>query len=266
MPERYIDWNSHLLPGGHEIMTDPQEAAEALRYLQTDLGIKTLCMMPGFVPFSDSVGIFLLRRHKSLSRVSECLSVIRQEDPTIKPFKLLCGATVQLAPDVHQIDDLKRLTVKFNSKKYLPIQLPIADFEYWIDYEINRLLYRAGVRLWFVSFDLACKMYPKEIIEKMLRISDTIYQFNYRSLEDPCIRKIISKLLKQRSTVLLGTSLDCQGKIYRYDLSYYLESAKKYFSPAEYSMLMKYNQTLPDHYPVVFRQVKALQQDAIRNT
>ena len=265
MPERYIDWNSHLLPGGHEIMTDPKEAAEALCYLQTDLGIKTLCMMPSFLPFSDSVAIFLLRRHKSLSRLSESLAILRQENRAVKPFKLLCGATVQITPNVHEIDDLKKLTVKFNSKKYLPIQLPIAEFEYWIDYEINRLLYRTGVKLWFVSFDIACKMYPRENIEKMLRISDAIYQFNYRSLEDPYVQRVISKLLKQRSVVLLGTSLDCQGKVYRYDLDYYLKSAKEFFSPAEYAMLMKYNQTLPDHYPVVFRQVNALTPDEARN-
>ena len=261
MAERYIDWNCHLLPGGHEIMTDPREAAEALSYLQTDIGIKTLCMMPSFLPFTDSVGLFLLRRHKSLSRVSEILTELRREQ-NLKPFKLLCGACVQLAPSVHEIDDLKKLTVTFNNKKYLPIQLPLAEFEYWIDYEINRLLYRAGVKLWFTSFDISCLMYPQENIEKLLRISDSIYQFNYRSLENPSICKIISRLLRQRSTVLLGTSLDRQGKIYRYDLEYYLKSAKEYFSPAEYSMLMKYNQTLPDRYPVVFRPRESSLDDA----
>ena len=263
MSERYIDWNCHLLPGGHEIMTEPREAAEALSYLQTDLGIKTLCMMPNFLPFTDSVGLFLLRRHKSLSRVSEAFAELRQTQ-NLKPFKLLCGASVQLTPNLHQINDLKKLTVTFNNKKYLPIQMPLAEFEYWIDYEINRLLYRAGVKLWFASFDLSCLWYPRENIEKLLRISDSIYQFNYRSLENPNIRKIISELLRQRSTVLLGTSLDRQGKIYRYDLPYYLNFAKEYFSPAEYCMLMKYNQTLPNHYPTVFRQVNAPRDD-VRN-
>ncbi len=240
----YIDWNCHLISGCHEFMTDSDEAASALSYLCTERNIQTFCMMPSFYPSVDSVAHFIIRRDRSVSALLRAYSA----NPTLQ---LLSGASVALEPNLYLTEHLPKLTIKIQNFHYLPIQLPIAEFEDWIDLEINRLLYRGKYQLLFLSFDLLCMFYPMENIKKFMRISNAVFQFNYRSLENPMIRKIISSLIQNNATVLLGTSLNRKEKIYHYDIPYYLKIAEEAFSSAEFAILMKYNQKLPVKHPPI---------------
>ena len=245
----YIDWNCHLLCGAHEFMTDTKDAVTALSYLSTEHHVCTFSLMPHFHSSHESVAQFLLRRDRAIQQIVEQFS----DAGFSVPIRLMAGASVQLEPEVHLTERLSKLLIGFNGSTYLPIFLPISDFEDWIDFEINRLLYRAGFKLMFLSFDLACMFYPSENIDKFMRIPNSVFQFNYRSLENPSIREIISKLIRSNSVVLLGTSLDREEKIYRYDLPYYLKMAEENFSSAEYAILMKYNQKLPQKHSKLIR-------------
>lgn len=253
MRDRYLDWNCHLLSGIHETLTNSEECAEAIRYLNEHKNIRTFCMMPTFLPFCDSVASFRLRRDRSLQRLSEAISA--SAPPTeglsggIKPYRILSGVCVAIEPGAFEIEHLDRLAVPFANDRYLPIRLPVSDFADWIDFEINRLLYRAGLHLWFVSFEIACLFYPPEIIKKLARIPNSVFQFSYQSLENPSVCGVIRLLLSKRATVLLGSSVDCLQKSYWFDIEYYLQTAKRFFTPAEYAQLLKYNQTLPRRHP-----------------
>ena len=255
MASYYIDWNCHLLPGIHETLTDFDESASAMRYMYSYQQIRTFSLMPTFWPFRDSVSIFTLKRDRMLQGLVRSLEKsftddpIFNEQPPRQPIRLLCGACVAIEQGCHTVDRLDKLTVSFNGVRYLPIILPVSDFADWIDYEINRLLYRAGLKLWFTSFELACMFYPDEIIQKLCRISGAVFQFGYRSLEDVSVRRVIKILLHNRATVLLGTSLDRLEKSYRYDLAYSLELAKTDFTPKEFQTLLKYNLHLPPKHP-----------------
>ena len=257
----YIDWNCHLLTGLHETMTDPTEAVKALSFMQSKFGFHTFCMMPYFYPDVDSVSFFLMRRRKALSAVADGLSdaYSRYADQPSShfhfqmPVKLLVGATVCMEPKIHQIFDLGKLQIRFGNDLYLPIRLPLGDYADWIDLELNRLLYQSKFRLLFSSFELPCILYTDEILTKLTRISNAIYQFNYRALENPRILRWILHLLHQNAKVIFGTSLDCLDKAYFYDFDYYLRSAKANCSSADYAMLLKYALKLPLKHPSVFR-------------
>lgn len=255
MNSYFVDWHSHLLPGIHETLTDPNESANAILYLYENQSIRTFCMMPTFFPFRDSVAAFLLRRDRAMERLACALrekppkNYYSSESPRIPRIRLLFGASVALESGCYEVEQLSKLAVPFNGIKFLPIRLPALEFADWIDFEINRLLYRTNVRLWFTSFEFVCKYYPPEITKKLCRISDAIYQFGYRSLEDKTVQHVIKSLLERRATVLLGTSLNCLEKSYRCDLSYNLSIAKTAFTDFEYHSLIKNNLKIPQNHP-----------------
>ena len=255
MNSYFVDWHSHLLPGIHETLTDPDESANAILHLYENQSIRTFCMMPTFFPFRDSVAAFLLRRDRALERLAFALrknapmNYFSSASPRVPRIRLLHGACVALESGCYEMDQLNKLAVPFNGIKFLPIRLPSLEFDEWIDFEINRLLYRTNVHLWFTSFEFVCKYYPFEIIEKLCRISDAIFQFGYRSLEDKNVQLVIKSLLERRATVLLGTSLNCLEKSYRCDLSYSLSIARTAFTDFEYQSLIKNNLKIPQNYP-----------------
>lgn len=235
----YIDWNSHLLSDAHDIAEDPKKTIFALSYLYDRFQIDTFSMMPTFHSRIDSVSSFLIRRDKAIHGLMEASA------STQSPIKILSGASVMLDEGLYEIQNLKKLTVPFGINRYLPLQLPISEHADWIDYELNRILYRADLKILFLSFETCCILYPESVIEKFTRISNSIYQFSYQSITNPKIRRVMAMLLHQNSTVLLGTSLNFSEKVYHYDFQYYLDTAKEYFSAADYAVLMKSNQRLP---------------------
>ena len=256
MIPRYVDWNSHLISGLHEKLTSPEDALEGLIYLCETYGVNTFCMMPVFTPFVQTASHFILKRDRSLERIQNAYRErlengyhLNSKDQRLKHIKIMKSTCVALEPGCHEIKDLHRLTVPFCGLDYLPIRLPITEFHDSIDLEINRLLYRTGFHLWFVSFDVACTLYPPEIIQKLMRIKNSVFQFNYRSLENPSIRAIIQALLDQNAPVLFGTSLDCPAKAYHYDVSYYASLVEKYFPKKSQYRLMRYYTRIPSSHP-----------------
>ena len=242
MHDRYIDWNCHLLSDSHDIVEDPATILQALSYLSAHHQLHTFSMMPTFLSRVDSVASFLIRREKAIKAILEAPS------PLASPIKILSGASVVLDKGLYETQNLNKLTIPFGSSRYLPIQLPLSEHDDWIDYEINRILYKADMNIMFLSFERACILYPESIVEKLTRISNSIYQFSYHSLTDERICRVISKLLHRNATVLLGSSLHSSNQIYHYDFDYYLNKSKDYFSSADYAVLMKSNRRLPHRH------------------
>lgn len=222
-----IDWNTRLLPCMRGYITSPGDSVRALEECSARFDTDAFCMTADFDCSTESVAMFLLRLSRSQALLASQLP---------KKIKIKVYASVLLLPDLSETDSLEKLL--FSSQKLLPIKLPITNYEDWMDLEFNHLLYRNKFRLLFTSFEIAAVLYPRDIIEKLMRISGAVFQFNYRSLTDPKVCKIIKKLIAQKSQILLGTSLDSLEKIYFYELDHYLAVARQTFSKDEYRILM----------------------------
>ncbi len=226
----YIDWNCHLLSGMREGISTQQESIEALSVLHNH-GIEQVCFMPDFSPSVEPISHFLLRRDLAFERLKPHL-------PT--GMKARLTARVQMEPGLHLVEGLDRLC--FTKQGYLALRMPIAEYADWIDFEINRLLYRAHFkRLLFTSFDTCVLMYPTEILEKLMRIPHAVFQFHYQSLTDADARAVMVKLLRNNQTVLLGSEITTLGKTYFFDLPYYIEAAHKAMSVADIQTILRQN-------------------------
>ena len=250
----YIDWNCHLLADKHEVLNPARDTLDTLSFLRTYRGFHTFCMMPAFYPSLDTVPMFLRRREKSVEEVVSLYEQDRKDgrDSACESLKLLLGARVCLEKGVHEVESLKRLSIPYGSYRYLAIQLPMTPFEDWIDFELNRILYKLDLKLMFVSFERCCILYPNEILEKLYRIPNAIFQFNYRSLSIPRIQDVIRILLRANATIVFGTALDSEYKACRYALNDYLDTASDALGFDNCAVMLKKSQRLPRKYPSVF--------------
>lgn len=206
-----------------------EEGAEALSLLHTRLGFNRFLAAPTYDSQREPVSHFLLRR----DRAAEDLRALIP-----KQCKLALGATVVLNPSLHEVDGLERLLLRGGR---LPIALPLTEFEDWIDLELNRLLYRRRYRLLLLSMERSVALYPSDRIEKLLRIEDATFQFNFRALSDPLCCRIITSLLHRNRTVLLGTGIDSIDACYGYDRACYLDRSDLH--PADLQVLLRTSNT-----------------------
>jgi len=130
-----------------------------------------------------------------------------------------------------QILDLEKLTVK--TAGYLPLMLPPTEYDAWIDEELNQLLYKKHFKLLIMSCELIPYLYSNEIAERIFRIQGAIYQFQYRSLSDPKIRRLVYNLRHSGKPVLLGTGVSGLHEAWNFDLQYYRAYAKELFLRSE---------------------------------
>lgn len=227
----YVDWNCHFLSGMREGTQTPQETLEALSVLRQH-GIEQFCFMPDYTPSLEPVSRFLLRRDLAYQRLL----------PNIpRGIKTRIAARVQMESGLHLVEHLDRLC--FTDLGYLALKMPICDYADWIDFELNRLLYRARFkRLLFTSFDICINLYPGDVLEKLMRIPHSVFQFHYHALADSDARAFMVKLLRNNQTVLLGSEINTLGKAYFFEFSHYVESASQHMTVADFQTILRQNQ------------------------
>ena len=225
----FIDWCCRL-PLRICAERFPWDTIQAMETLNERDHISHFCMMPEFDPREGSIGLFQLR----LDRAADLL---REHLPRHLKIKIVPRA--YLTEGLWRTEGLHRLL--FTRNRYLPLQLPLSEYEQWMDTELNRLLYTQKYRILFTSCEMFREFYSKEIADKLFRIPRAAYQFNFRSLTDDVAAKDVSILLSRGQTVLLGTGLTTSGKIWQYDFSYYQETATKKLSVADYQKLLHQN-------------------------
>ena len=227
----YTDWNCHLLSGMREGVHTPQETIEALSVLR-DHGIDRFCLMPNYTPSLEPVSRFLLRRDLAYSRLLPLLP---------QGMKTRIAARVELESGLHLVEHLDRLC--FTNHNYLALKMPICSYADWIDYELNRLLYRTHIkRLIFTSFDTCIHLYPTDVLEKLTRIPYSVFQFHYHALADADSRAFMTKLLRQNQTVLLGSEINALSKTYFFEFPYYIESASCHMTVSDFQTILRQNQ------------------------
>ena len=224
-----VDWNCHLLPGMGEGVT-LSEAVSAISHLNDKYEMNHFCMMPDYDCTKEPISVFLLNRYFANQELRKNIS---------KTIKIKLAGRALLTPDLHKTDGLESLL--FSSYGYFPIRLPISSYDDWIDYEINRLLYKRHFKLLITSFELCLILYPPEIIKKLLRIPNAAFQLSYKSLTEKGAQKAVSMMLHNNSKILLGTGINSLDKAYQYDLLYYDELAKNKMATADYQTLLRQN-------------------------
>ncbi|MBE6589974.1 MAG: hypothetical protein E7643_07325 [Ruminococcaceae bacterium] len=222
------DWNCKLHTHEHHTAL-----SDSLLLMHERFAIKRFCFMTEYDPSTSSLASFRIQRERFLSSLRESLPA---------SFKINYTAAVRLTPHLSEVAELNRLTATADS--LLPIVLPLESYTDWMDKELNHLLYKRHMKPLFLSFELYPILYPLDVTERLLRIPDAAYQFNYKAFANPSSARMISTLLQRGATVLLGTASNSVEKLLHYEYDYYLELAKEVLSPSEYSFLMKRNKAL----------------------
>ena len=219
------DWNCQLLPSAWDERRSPRRIACALEEMYLRHGITHFHLMPAYDLKRESVSAFLHRTERMKESLSPHL-------PSV--ISLHVGSTVSLSPSISDLRSLDRLRYRSS----LCVSLPLCSYADWIDQELNALLFRRRLPLAFFSFEKAVILYPKEIVEKLLRIKGAAFQFSFRSLQEPAVLSVIQSLLKEHKTVLLGTEINAPEKIGLYDLPFYLDRAKGFLGERDFRRLL----------------------------
>ena len=229
--EYLVDWNCRLLPAMRGLVADSKEAVDSMRLLNERFGFTHFQCSPEYDCTREPVSVFLIRYRRAVEGF--------QADHAVKTFHVRFQPIVMLAQNLYLTEGLDKLLIKHGG--YLPLHLPIADYDDWIDYELNRLLYKCKFNLWFSSFEQCVLLYPPDIIEKLIHIKGAIYQFAFKSLTNPKVIRVIKMLVKANKTVLLGTAVDCLERAYQFDYPFYEQQASSLLTPAVYQTILRQN-------------------------
>ena len=218
-----VDWCCDLLSCMRiDLDGATKEPIEAMQHLHNTYGISRFCLMPLLDATIDPANLFLVKR-----AVYE--RMLRKELPG--ELAISFSARVLLRPELIGVQDLEKLSVATNG--YLPIALPICEYDDWIDLALNRLLYKRKCKLLFTACEQYPILYPPDAVEKIFRIPDAIYQFGLNALAQPQTRRLIYNLIKKKRSVLFGTSINCLHAAWNLDLRYYESSARELIPDAE---------------------------------
>lgn len=218
----YWDWNCRLLPGMFEHVWTAEECLKVLSLLSERTTINRFCFMPDYDCSAESVSVFLIRLQRALDEVQPLLP---------KNLHVCACGRAALLPGLSQTEHLDRLILPRTD--YLPIFLPLTGYRDYMDVELNRLLYHSKFRLLFTSFDHYPVLYPPDMIDRLIRLPNVAYQFNYKSLSNPQMIQTLKVLLQRNAPILFGTSVNCMEKAAFYDFYSYLNSANKEFNEFE---------------------------------
>ncbi len=224
----YIDFNCKL-----PLQTSKEELLDTLLFMHERFCINRVCFMTEFDVRLTSLAAYRIRCERFLEELKDHLP---------KPLKINCAAAVHLTPALSQYAELSRL--HSTSRPLLPLVLPMESYADWMDEELNAILYKRHIVPLFLSFDLYPILYPKAAIERLLRIPNAAYQFNYRAFTRPEYVRMIDELLRRGAPVLFGTGCTFPEKVYHYEFEHYIDLAKKAFSPTVFDTLMKSTQRL----------------------
>ena len=234
MNSELIDWNCGLLSSIRiDVPNSEAEALEALRFMANEYSITRFCMMPLFDARKEPVSVFLLKRAAYIDRLSGAIP---------KEISVKYASKVLLCKGLSKVPNLEKLAAETGG--YLPLMLPITSYEVWIDQELNQLLYKRKLKLLLISCEIYPTIYPAEIVEKLFRMQNTVFLFQYRVFSDVKLSKLVLNMCKLDRSVLFGSEVNNLYKAWNFPLAAYRTQATSLFSKAEMQKL--------DHFSNVF--------------
>jgi hypothetical protein len=223
-----VDWNCKMLPIPCDPTSNAQSTCRELASLHERFGFSKFLMTPTYLCERESVQAFCIRKNAMEREIRAFLP---------KSLRLKFASSVQLSRGISLEKGLEHLALTPNH--YLPITLPMEAYGDWIDFELNQLLYKRHLRLMLQSFEYAMILYPKDVLEKLLRVPNAIYQFNYKGLLIPKVCDTVRTMLRKNAPVLLGSGIDHPQKVASYDLEDFQASALQNLSESEYQILLR---------------------------
>lgn len=200
------DWNCHLLPMMGEWIAAPWDAREAIIRLHARTGIRHFYMMAEFDCEQESLPCFLLERDRAMRELTRVLP---------QGVRIFAGGYLRLRPGISETRGLTKLCLP--KLDLLPVLLPWNGMTQQDAREWNQLLYHIPARPMIMETDHFLTEFPTEDTERLLRLENVVYQFNYLSLKDKKIRDALRGLMKRNATVLFGTSVNSPGSAGFYD-------------------------------------------------
>lgn len=190
MPDKYIDFHSHVLPGMDFDGTDDREESVAMCKLLKSQGVATVCATPHFYPWNDDVDAFLERREKTLALLnsSEC------------PVEIIAGAEIRIFQSLaeYPIDRLR-----LGDSNVVVFEMPNTRFEDWMISAIENTVYKYS--LIPVIAHIERYGYTREVLHKFTRLPNVIFQITAGELAYPRSVKSLDIICATGVPVVLGS-------------------------------------------------------------
>ncbi len=229
----HLDWNCGLFPRGLDAMSPPSYPSiyDGLTVLRDRFHIKRFCFSALYDPHYESVNAHLLRRYRTEERTKNALSDMK--------LKMKMMSVVPLTEGLSQVPDLDRLYVFGGT--HLPVTLPIYGMCDWLDLELNSMLYKSKHKLFFTSFDRAFGLYPREFVEKCIRISKAVFQISFSSLANKPFAYMVRAAIREKVPFLLGSELQTGADACFYEFDYYMQCAEQHLTRQTLERLLELN-------------------------
>jgi len=226
------DFCNHALPGMHDGPNFAAESAETMRALR-EAGVCRAVFTPTYRPFFESVRRFCQRRQEAF----RCLQPLLPRDMTVR-----LSAQVVLEPECCASPEIAALAIPGTS--YLPVELPLAEYPDWMDFELHLLLHRRQLKPVFARFERCLLLYPESVSAKLMDIPGAAYQFSLSAAAEPTFSRAIRTLIRRDKAVLLGTGANLPAQKFP-NLAEKLAAMRELLTPPLYIALLRNSYNFP---------------------
>ena len=221
----FADYHNHALPGMHDGPSTVEDSIALLTAMR-QAGVSRVLLTPTYRPFFESVRRFKQRRAKAWNSISRHCP---------HDMRIQLGALVALEAECCSSPEISHLALPHTP--YLLLELPLASFPDWFDYEMHLLMHRRKLKPIFAGFERCMVVYSEAEVDHLLRIPGAVYQFGMRSLEREQVQAVIAKLQKMGKTVLFGTGVhSCTCRVE--DTANQLQNLRGYLGNSAYTSLL----------------------------
>ncbi len=192
------DFHSHILPGIDDGAKDADEA-KAILDASAAMGIDRMVATPHFRATESKLEDFLRERTTAVDRL---LSIYDKETHP----RIYLGAEVDYFYGIGSAKDIAKLTV--DGTKYILIEMPYTAWNDGMLREIEDIRTKLKLCPIIAHMERYLKLQSSSILRKVY-IMGIDLQFNSTFLTDSNNKKIIKKLIKQKTIHLIGS--DCHN-------------------------------------------------------
>ena len=231
----FIDFHTHILPGIDDGSASIEESIELLKR-EAEQGITHVVATPHFYAQHDTPENFLERRNKAFIELSE----------EMKKYsglpEISLGAEVYYFCGIADSEALDLLT--FNGKRFILIEMPMAEWTESMYQEIEAIYNRRGITPIMAHMDRYISPFATHKIPEKLAKMPVLVQANASFFQRGGLTsKLAFKLLKADKIQLLGS--DCHNLTSRVpNLGVTIEAIERKFGKEIIDRINKYGETV----------------------
>lgn len=191
----YIDFHSHILPEMDDGANTVEVALEMVN-LEYKHHVDTIVLTPHFYNNEESVESFINRRKASFI-------MLQEHKTSLPPIDYRLGAEVYLSKKISHTLDLEKLCIE--GTNYLLVEMPYESISEWMIHEIEEIICKRSIRLFFAHIDRYLSIYKKRELDLLLSIDNAVFQVNNESLETRKGLKLIKYFQRNQISFVLGS-------------------------------------------------------------